>query len=156
MLKSQKPVGIISQLWNSSNRPFTISGYFVISELSSTILEFSFSHLLRQCVSALLGGLSLRAMFWKLGTASSLGTSSTHSHSLAKTGKAHSPNSSGKPPWILSSGGKQCCASEPLGHVLNKATPSRLGETVDLPNTETNIIKQNKETKGYVPNEGIR
>lgn len=41
---------------------------------------------------------------------------------------------------------------EPNKNLLNKATLSRQGDVADLPNTETNRVKQNEETKEYVLN----
>ena len=47
------------------------------------------------------------------------------------------------------------CATSPTGHILHKATPSRLGEIADLPDTQkqTQRIRQNEGTDEYVQNE---
>lgn len=40
----------------------------------------------------------------------------------------------------------------PTAHLQNKATPARLGEVADLPNTgkQTQRVRQNKDTEEYV------
>lgn len=46
----------------------------------------------------------------------------------------------------------------PTGYLLNKANPLRLKNITDLPGTQkqTHKIRQNEETKKYIPMEGTR
>jgi len=110
MLESQKLAGIISQVWNSSNRPFC--DLRLLCNIRTVKHHFGILSLVYYTsVSALLGASALGLCFdWALLPV--WGPAPPTATALPKLEGTHSPNSWADP-WILGSGGKQGCAPEP-------------------------------------------